>query len=220
MTCLKNNHGIALVTALMLTLLSLVIVMALLYMVTQDIKTGGSRKVYRNAVEASYGGADVTINEIIPMLNRVSFKNTSTATAGVPNLLASLGGVNLAFAVSAGCLEQKLSKNTADWSSCPADVSKSIKPKDIKLAPDMTFKLLGASGPTFTVYSKIVDTISGTAYPEPPGGISTPPLLGGGVTDSGSSSTSSARHFIYRVEIISEKIGSAEQGNVSVLYEY
>jgi len=44
MNRLNNNKGVALVTALMLTLISLTIVMALMYMITQGTTVSASNK--------------------------------------------------------------------------------------------------------------------------------------------------------------------------------
>jgi len=48
MNRLNNNKGVALVTALMLTLISLTIVMALMYMITQGTTVSASYKRYKN----------------------------------------------------------------------------------------------------------------------------------------------------------------------------
>lgn len=223
MRCLDNNKGFALITSLLITMLSLVIVLGILYVVTQGIKTGASQKVYRNAIEASYGGTNLTMHEIIPQLSNAilatatpSVTGTNTATASLESMFS---GINLDFISTAACLNQKLQFDSSTWTSaiCPGTPT-SIKTNDIKNNPDMTFNLTGPSGSAFTVYSKIVDTIPGTPYmPPPPGG----PLLGGGVTETGGASVSVGRHYIYRIEVIGQKTtNSSEQGNLTVMYEY
>ena len=223
MRCLHNNKGFALITALMITLLSLVIVMGILYVVTQGIKTGASRKVYRNAVEASYGGTNVAMYEIIPQLAaailEVSAPTVADTDAKTTSLMTAFSGITLLFPNTAACLNQKLLNNSTgtNWSSCP-NTSTSVKAKDIVSSPDMTFTLRGTSGSSFNVYSKIVDTIPGTTYMPPlPGG----PLLGGGAVDPGAATFSPGRHFIYRIEVIGQKTDNpSEQGNLTVMYEY
>jgi Tfp pilus assembly protein PilE len=228
MKYLNNNKGIALITSLMITLLSLVIVMGILTVVTQGIKTGASQKVYRNAVEASYGGTNVTMYEIIPQLANAILQNAAPTTANTQATLDSLtnaslfGGtnkINLSFTSTAACLNQKLQSDSSgtNWSSC-SNSSTSLKTKDVKNSADISFSLKGTSGSSFNVYSKIVDTIQGTAYMAPPaGGV----MVGGGVTESGSGSANLGRHFIYRIEVMGEKATNAsEQGNLSVMYEY
>ena len=228
MKSLQNNKGIALVTALMITMLSLVIALGILYVVTQGIKTGASRKVYRNAVEASYGGTNIAMYEIIPQLAAAILETsapTTLATQATLNNLVSVGmfggsgKINLSFSSSAACLNQKLLNDSSgtNWNLC-LNTPVSIKAADIKSGADMTFQLKGTSNSTFNVYSKIVDTIPGTSYmPAPPGG----PLIGGGVAETSGGGVNLGRHFIYRIEVIGEKASNpSEQGNLSVMYEY
>jgi hypothetical protein len=224
MKYLKNDSGIALITALMITLLSLVIVMSILYVVTQGIKTGASRKVYRNAVEAAYGGTNVMMYELFPRLANAILATSTPTTANTNAMTSSLGttfsGINLQFGSTGACLNQKLQFASSTWTTasiCPGN-STSMNPKDIRSSPDMTFQLQGTSGQAFRVYSKIVDTVQGTAYMS---GGPTTPLLGGGVTESAAAQVVSGRHFVYRIEVVGEKVNNpSEQGNLSVLYEY
>jgi hypothetical protein len=222
MKYLKNNKGIALITALMITLLSLVIVLGILYVVTQGIKTSASRKVYRNAVEAAYGGVNVTMYELFPTLaNAVLATGSPDASSAVTSLvtgpLGVTGGINLTFPSTSPCLTQKLQTISTGWTSCSSK-SKSLNPKDIKSNPDIQFQLSGTSGQTFNVYTKIVDTVVGTPYMS--GGPSAP-LSGGGVTDPAASQVVTGWPYVYRIEVISEKSTKpSEQGNLSVLYEY
>jgi hypothetical protein len=69
-----NNKGIALITALMFTLIILALIIGTLSMVNMGSRAGGGLKVYKNTVEAAYGGADVVMNDVIPRL----FQNYST----------------------------------------------------------------------------------------------------------------------------------------------
>ena len=221
MKYLKNNDGIALITALMITLLSLVIVMGIIYVVTQGIKTGASRKVYRNAVEAAYGGTNVVMYELFPTLaNAVLATGSPDASTATTSLFSTFGGssnINLLFPSTAACLTQKLQFASTGWTSCPGN-SASLNPKDIKGSPDLTFQLQGTPGQSYTVYSKIVDTVQGTPYMS---GGPTTPLMGGGVTESAAAQVVSGRHFVYRIEVVGEKsTNPSEQGNLSVLYEY
>jgi len=221
MKYLKNNNGIALVTALMITLISLVIILGILYVVTQGIKTSASRKVYRNAVEAAYGGANLTMYELFPTLaNAVLATGSPNATSAVNSLTTSFGTsskINLLFPSTAACLTQKLNSAPSAWTSCSGRPT-SLNPNDIRTSADMTFQLQGTSGQAFTVYSKIVDTTAGTPYMN--GGPSAP-LLGGGVVDPQAAQVVGGWHFLYRIEVASEKASNpSEQGNLSILYEY
>ena len=115
MNKLRNERGIALVTSLMLTLISLVIVMTLMYFVTLGTQVSASAKRYKNTREAAYGGVSLTVNEFIPRLNNAIFGNYSSGSgSGVQALLTdyatdskiSLNLPNLA------CLKQKLESPT------------------------------------------------------------------------------------------------------------
>ena len=59
MKSLQNERGIALITSLLLTLISLAIVLAVLYLITQGIQVSGSSKRYTNAREASFATVDM-----------------------------------------------------------------------------------------------------------------------------------------------------------------
>lgn len=197
-----NNKGIALVTALMLTLITLVIILGVMFVINQNIKLGAAQKRYRNAVEASYGGVDIVVQDIIPKL----FTNISTAS-----LRTTFSTINMGFGSSA-CIRQKLMNKSTAWTTC-TDLS--INPRR---QPDVTFNLSGVSGQNFTVYSKIVDTVPGVVYQTAPSGS---PLLGGGVAEPSAGTTMNLAHYVYRVEIAAERsVNPMEKSMLSVLYEY
>jgi hypothetical protein len=207
---MHNEKGFALITSLLITMLSLVIVMGLLYSIIQNIKLGASQKIYRNAVEASYGGTDVMVNEILPRF----FKGDSPAT-----ILGSFPSeMNLKFysKEDGSCLDVKLKTPPSNWASiCTGAGATDVNPR---IAPDVKFELRGVSSQKFVVYSKIVDTKPGVPYiTQPMGG----PLEGGGVAALGENGTSKVNHYVYRIEVAGEReINPAEKGVLSVLYEY
>lgn len=212
-----DKGGFALITALMMTMLTLVIAMGIMYVVTHGIRSGGVKKAYQNAVEASYGGADVAAHNILPSL----FAGVDSV-AEMNAAITSLGslGVGLDFPdLSRQCLIDKLSKPSADWAvSCgPLATSASL---NANTNPDFTMTLPSVAGNTpFVVNSKIVDTVPGVPYaPAPAGG----PLLGKGtVSSSGSGAGVYVAHYIYRIEVAAQRqSNAAEQGAISVLYEY
>ncbi len=216
MKIIMNNRGIALVTSLMMTLMCLVISMALLYSLTQNIKSSASQKIYRNVVEASYGGTEVFVNEILPQLF-TSTATTTTMNAAKSTLSTSLGVTFNTTTNSSACLIQKLTLKPSDWTSCTSGTD--INPKSIVAARDLEFTLSGASGAQYKVYSKIVDTVPGAEYIDPNG----KPLLTGGVVESGygGGGGSTPAHFVYRIEVVGERsVNQSEQGAVSVLYEF
>lgn len=215
---LNNNNGIALITALMFTLLILALILGVLSMVNQGTKTTSSMKVYRNTTEAAYGGAEIVMQDVLPRL----FTNISTYRIAADYSKTSFN--TMAFGDLMCLRQKKSSENTGtNWSACG---DKSI---NSKLSPDMTFKLVGTNGQSFTVYSKIVDTIQGVTYPDNSVDDSGKVLsfLGGGVTSGRGGSgmgdgTSLLQRYVYRIEVSSEKtnVANKENSKISVLYEY
>jgi hypothetical protein len=203
-----NNKGIALITALMFTLITLAIVLGVFSLVSQGIKSSASSKTYKNVTEAAYGGANVTMFDILPTLFPLAMGGT-VPTGLFANLTNSIG-----FAYNnPSCLTDKMTKSTAAWAStCDAGLNP-------KANPDFTFKLGGVSNQSFKVYTKIVDTIPGVAYPTSTSGAT---LLGGGVTESSAGTTTNLSHYVYRIEVAGERdvANPSEKSKVSVLYEY
>lgn len=202
MRCVRNEDGIALVTALMFTLISLGIIMALMYMIIAGTKMSGSQKRYRNSLEASYGGVALVTKEFIPRL----FDNYSTGSA---SLSSDYGGVSLLFSTS---LQKKLSDQTVNW---PGTFSKTSNPKD---NPDITFILSGLNaGEKFKVYSKIVDTVSGNSDTS---GIDYL-LAGVGVAGTGSGIAPKHTPSLFTIEIQGEQATNPkEKAQLSVLYAF
>ena len=204
-----NNKGMALITALMMTMIILVIIMGMMYMVNQSSKAGYSQKVYRNVTEATYGGADIAMQDVIPRL----FQNISTATIAAD--YSSLTG-GMQFSASA-CLRQKMKGPVSTWTACPAV---NLNPK---LSPDVSFKLAGLqvnnTTAYYNVYAKIVDTVKGVQFA--PGATSGNQLIGSSVAESSGGTTLSLQHYVYTIEVAGDQTNNpAGKAAVSVLYEY
>lgn len=201
---ISKNDGIALVTALMLTLISMTIIMALLYMVTQSVKTSGQTRKYRTAVEAAYGGTDIVVKDIVPII----MQNYSSSTFKT-TLESAFPLVGLQMLSDPKCMQRKLTKATASW---PAGCSSSPDPKK---SPDMQITLQSTSGNPFIVSSKIVGTVAGNSDTS---GLQ---LEGSGVAESSTLLTPQHIPYVYRIEIQGERQGSAgAQANIEVLYSY
>ena len=216
---MRNEKGAALITALMLTLISLAIVMLLLYYVTSGILVSASQKRYNSVLEAAYGGTSLSINEFIPKLNSAIFGNYSS---GVQDLMASYAkssDLNMTLG-NLTCLQQKLDNSTNNWG---AGCSKTLDPRD---NPDMTFVLKSTldtnkfiQPPGYKVYTKIVGTpIKGNTdkadMPNLRKGenvVESAGIEGGGVTIP----------TTYRIEVRAERENNPqEKANISVLYAY
>ena len=204
MNYMRNNEGIALVTSLMLTLISLTIVMALFYVITQGIQVSAQTKKYRTSLDASYGGAEIMVKDILPVI----MQNYSSASL-VSNTVSTFSSVGLQFLADQSCFQKKLTNPTASW---PAGCSSTAEPKK---SPDIAITLQSATGNPFIVYSKIVDTIPGNSDTS---GLQ---LEGSGVAESSSVLTPQSFPYIYRMEIQGERqSNSTTQANIEVLYAY
>ena len=207
MKYLKNEDGIALVTALMFTLICLAMVMSLMYYVLTATKMSAAQKKYRNSLEASYGGADLVTKSIIPRL----FTDYST---GRSSLAADFGDTGTLGLVLGGDLQAKLANQRGTlWGTA----STTINPKD---SPDMVFTLKGqGTSGDFRVYSKIVDTIAGVGLIDSSG----IDYLDGGMGVAGTSSSTQTPRTpnIYTIEIQGEAaVNPKEKAGLSVLYAY
>lgn len=221
MRLLKNERGIALITALMFTLISLAIIMTLLYMLTQGTKISTASKSYKTSLEASYGAADLVAKDILPLI----FQNYTTASS-IAAVSLSFPALNMTTPNSA-CFAQKTTKNTAHWNDsgvCVAD-AKSALPTQL---PDMTFTLKSIDNDAgFKVYAKITDTRCGgdpsigqKCTNSDSGGVEGLDT-GGGVASISMPITVERKPAYYRLEIQGERASNPrEKSKLSILYAY
>lgn len=201
---LNNERGIALVTSLLLTLISLAIVMAVIYMVTIGTQVSGIQKRYKSSLEASYGGTEIFTNIVI----QKSFYDPLHE----PDLL-----VTKAFNDYMGCFQTKLKYPRSEWltGGCTA-AELSLVPSD---TPDVTFTLNGAtpSQPNYTVFAKIVDTSEGNTDTSGIDYIDT----GTGVAYNSPGVSPPHITYLYRIEVQGQKqTDTKEKANLSVLYAF
>ena len=222
MKLLANQKGIALVTSLMLTLISLTIIMYLLYMVTSGVKLSGANKRYKTALEASYGATDLVIKEIMPALfNKTIAAGSNDPTASFTGLFAA--SINFTKEADSTCLMQKMTSSSSKWDlAC----SKSSNPKE---STDFMITLNSTSSDPFNVYTKIIDTICSDKRPYSTGGKCTGSDLSGfdqldggqGTTGGASGVTVQAMPATYRIEVQGERsTNPLEKSRLSVLYAY
>lgn len=208
MKILRNQDGIALITALMFTLICLGMIITLLYYVLAGTRMSGAQKRYRNVLEASYGGTEFITRSVIPRL----FNNY---TSGKLSLLGDFGASDkLGLTFTSGSLSTKLSTATSGW---PSTVSKTVNPKD---TPDFTFTLKGQnSAINFKVYTKIVDTVPGVGLLDASG----IDYLDAGMGVAGTSASTQTPRTpnIYAIEVQGEaEVNPQEKAGLSVLYAY
>lgn len=218
MSTLRNEKGIALVTALLFTLISLGIMMALLAIVIQGTQVSAASKTYKNATEAGYGAVDLVTKDVFPAI-----LNSTFDSAYQSNMLAKVGMV---VSSTNPCLNQKMnfSTSTTNWAACSAQATTPL-PKE---APDLTFTLKAANDPAgFKIYTKIVDTKCGgdTSAGQPCTNSDTSGVdyldAGGGVTAGSGAVTPQHKPAYFRLEVQSERaVNPTEKAQMSVLYGY
>lgn len=209
-TILRSEKGLALITVLVLSLITLGIISTLVYMVIQGTKFSGSYKRYGTAREAAVGGSELASDLIenrgelvIPGL--VSLPND--CDCGDPD---NPGDNRDSLGVRT-CLCDKLCDATADW---PVLCSITLDPTD---TPDLQFSVTGITT-TYQVSAKIVDTIRGNSD------LSGERLGGTGVVSSTSGIIPAPpMPYLHRVEINSEDQNPArvnERSRLSALYAF
>lgn len=219
MRALRNEKGIAMVTALLFTMISLAMVLAVLYMISQGSKITAAQKMYKNSLEATKGGVDLTTQTIIPEIYRDIFL-FGNITSAAKQVQKDLSSIQLAIPVSSKCLDEKLNRKNSQWANCSAD----NKNSDPKIAPDMSFHLRGVSSqPGFNVFAKIVDNINGERCNTDKSGMGDSLMSGAAVVGSlfGGGAGVPSVPCVYRLELEGERESNAkEKASLSVLYAY
>jgi hypothetical protein len=232
MRVFRNEKGIALVTSLMITLISLTMILALLYMVTRGIQVSGTQKRYKTVLDAAYGGANLMAKDIMPyvitMINSSNFSGSTglianlnnTGTVASPYTGISLNAYpnsRLSMTLAQTCLQDKLTLATGAWPAACTDPTTNSVTAPPSEVPDMTFQLQGANTP-YTVYAKIVDTKAGNTS------MAGLQLFGSGVSESSNVITPKHLPYLYTIQIQGQKAGdtsvSAVSANVEALYAY
>ena len=207
-----NEDGIALVTALMLTLITLTIIISLLYMVTGNVQRSGANKRYKSALEASYGGASIMMKDVVPLVFQYYSSPPATFQSIVKGAYGGTGGPVVwpsSMQQWQTCLQHKLKTATSTW---PSACSSTMNPAS---GPDFQLSLPGTNNTPFTVYSKIVDTVPGNTD------MSGVQLLGTGVTEQQNVINPQHLPYVYRIETVAVRsTNAAEKSSVSVLYAY
>jgi hypothetical protein len=228
MRILKNENGVALVTSLMFTMISLVICMALLQMVLVGARTSGAYKSYKTALDASYGGTEIVTKDLIGQALKILPGATSAEFA--TSFQSAMG--TLSSPSFSACLQMHSNLPTKEWTGpCANSTANLTSSSDIK------FNLNAGTGPQYTVYTKIVDTREWRFTSFSTGSSGVPVLISkkiGGNTDR--SSTESlfkgataggnivkVPHYpyVYKIEIQGERAANAvEKANISAMYAY
>jgi hypothetical protein len=208
-SCVRNESGIALAMALILSVIVLAIITGLLYMITSTTQISGMQKRYKTALEAGIGGSDAIFQLI--------------STRGDPFDATTATYLKYLRTTSDACLTAKLNSTTdaTNWGACAAyakATSLTIDPND-PASYDMQLKLGDPLGinpkKEYIVYSKIVDTVEGNS-----GGDEG--LLKSGVVNANTGEvTVMSVPYIYTIEVEAENAANpSERAKLSVLYQY
>jgi hypothetical protein len=204
---LKNEKGIALVTALLFMVISMAIILSVLYLITQGGTSVSSlTRQYHSLKEAAYGGAEFSAQQLIP--NVASGKALSTLT---------YGGLVLPY-MDDVCFAKKMKPDAnaispLNWGSCAAT--------GLNLDPsagggsDFRVQLSGtASQAPYYIFVKIVGSTLGNTD------TSIGVLSNLGVVDS-SAATPVHVPYTYRVEILAQRVNNpSERVSLSGLLVY
>ena len=206
MRILRSADGAALVTALLLTMLALVISMALLYSITTGTKITANQKRYRSALAAAHGGVELFGQEIIP---RLLMQNSA-----LNSVIGDFSSIDMQLPQYA-CLRQKLVNPTAHWTGCSAAQSSA----DPTQSPDVTFTLRAQPQEQgFSVSAKIVDTLPGNTD------LVSDALLDTGISVAGKDEVIHPQQVpsLYNLSVqgVRDGGGSREKALLSVLYAY
>lgn len=214
MAILRSEGGAALITALMLTMLTLVIALTLLTVITTGTKVSASQKRYRSSLAAAQGGVELLSAEIVPRLFQSSSLAPDEQLKKLVLMEQEYSLIDLHLQDPA-CLKQKLEEPAGSWNKCSAAQAST----DLAQAPDVSFRLAGeAPAKGFVITSKIIDTTPGNSD-----------ASGNDLLDPGGSVTSNEpivrpRHVpaMYNISVqgVREEPGSREKARLSVLYAY
>jgi hypothetical protein len=213
----RSEKGLALVTVLVLSLITLSIISTLVYMVIQGTRISGYYKRYETAREAAVGGAELA-SDLIQNRGKLVI---SDDLVNLPNDCDCGDPENPSDNLYSGvpsCLCDKLCDTTfnypgpvLDWVNC--GISDTIF--DPTTNPDIQFDLAGINT-NYRVSVKIVDTIRGNSN------LSGEELGGVGVVSSTSGIIPAPpMPYLHRVEINSEDtINQIERARLSALYAF
>ena len=132
MRYLKDQSGIALLMALILSVVALTFSAALIYIITQGTRMSGLEKRYSTALGAAKGGAEIAT------------KVVQTAGTAVPDFCTLYTPDN--------CWDEKLYVETPEWAACTGGWTD----PDPTVSPDLVCSL-----GDYNVFIKLVETVWG-----------------------------------------------------------
>lgn len=226
MKILRNERGMALMMAMVITLISLAVVMALLYFITQGMQLSASSRRYKSALEASHGGVEVFTKEILQWYIEELGQNTVASRGlliqNIGNLPNVFNGVAPTFS-NYSCMTDKLNKIPSKWGTSSTHcgynpLSGDLRVHDPTVNPDAIFKLRGTPDqPNFNVYAKIVDSLPGNSDMTGITGLD----AGAGVAYGAAGVSPIHIPATYHIEVQAQReTNPQERAKISVLYTY
>lgn len=197
-----DEKGIALVTVLVLSAIALALMAGLIFVVMYGTQISGLHKRYKTALEASRGGANISLQ----VIGHDTTRQGGTLISIISSLAfpsRDVGGTHT------DCLTPKLTAETSTW---PAECSRSLSIDPATQSTyDWRFELPGVGSNNYEVYAKIVDTVRGNSGPDEA-------LIDTGVVREGAP----GQHvpFLYSVEVSTRTPNAAERAKLSILYQY
>lgn len=201
-----NEKGVALVTALLMMVISFAIILAALYFITKGTTVSSLTRQYHSAHDAGYGGASFFTKELIPKL-----------ISGMPYAAIGNYGGSLDTVAANPCIVSKLTLPTAQWGCSDSGLNLDPTTGGANYA-DFRLRLQGtASSSNFFVMVKIVDTIPGNSSTS---GVS---LDTASAVSNASSGIATPGHlpYTYRIEIQAQRQNNPlERASLSGVYLY
>lgn len=200
---IKNQKGIALIVALILSLVSLVLIGMALYISTQGTKLSGRLKSYATALSAANGAYEITTTILPRIKDDQSF---------------DLSNIDSLKSNKEKCLNIKLNNLTQDWTSASGwsnncyslNNATSSNLDDIRTYYDLQYKL-----GDYDVYIKVTSSSLGNTQQPSKNNLN----VGSVVSNGQSGKSPPTMPHLYRIEILSEK-NSSDEVHITALYAY
>lgn len=199
----SNEEGVALMMTLMVAAVALAVMGSLMSMMVMGTRISGLNKRFTTALEAGKGGQAVVLEYI--------------GTRGVPDSdFTNAISWTRSTGFSNDCFGHKLNKATVDWDdTCDASTV-------IDVGDDTTYDFTFELG-SYTIYSKIVNTIEGNTGPSETASsfVTQGVVTAGGGGGSGTYDVVQVP-YLYTIELDARRgvMADSEKAKLSVLYQY
>jgi len=226
----RNEKGIALAMMLILAAVALLIMAGLLYIITSSTQISGMQKRYKTALDAGFGGANITYQFIGFRGDPIDTPSFQTILSSINPVITIPGGVDgpggctgtdisgVSYHGLAAKLMTPTYRNGVRIWSADCDGTMSIDPNTTCTASscsyDMQFEVPGNPS-NYIVYAKIVDTVEGNSPADRGLGGEGVVVAGGGLV------TVMKMPYLYTMEMQAQSVTNpSERAKLSILYQY